>query len=229
VRTRAGTARIDAVVFDLDGVLIDSERAWNTAREAVVRERGGRWRPEATRQMMGMSSPEWSRYMREQLAVELSPAQITAQVVRRMEDLYRADPPLIDGAREAVAALGRRWPLAVASSANMRLIELVLELTRLHREFSAIVSAEEVAEGKPAPDVYLEATRRLGARPGRCVAVEDSGNGLRAAAAAGLMLVAIPNRDFEPAAHELALANATIRSLRDLDAELLERIATGRT
>jgi HAD superfamily hydrolase (TIGR01509 family) len=206
-------------------VLIDSERAWNRAREAVVREQGGRWRDEATRQMMGMSSPEWSRYMREQLGVQLAAAQIAANVVEHMEALYRADPPLIAGAREAVATLGRHWPLGVASSANMRLIELVLELTRLRREFTAIVSAEEVAAGKPAPDVYLEATRRLGAAPARSVAVEDSSNGLRAAAAAGLMVVAIPNRDFEPAADALELADATIGSLRQLGAGLLEQIA----
>jgi HAD superfamily hydrolase (TIGR01509 family) len=217
---------IEAVIFDLDGVLIDSERVWTAAREQVVRERRGRWRDEATREMMGMSSPEWSRYMHDALGVQMPPAQIAAEVVRRLEELYRRDgPPVIAGAREAVAALATRWRLALASSANRPLIELVLELAGLRDCFAATVSAEEVAHGKPAPDVYLEAARRIGAQPARCAAVEDSTNGLRAAAAAGMLLVAAPNREFPPTERALALADVVISSLDELRPELLERIA----
>jgi HAD superfamily hydrolase (TIGR01509 family) len=217
---------LEAVIFDLDGVLIDSERVWTAAREQLVRERGGMWRDEATREMMGMSSPEWSRYMHDTLGVDTPPEQIAAEVVRRLEELYRRDgPPLIAGARDAVAALATRWRLGLASSANRPLIELVLDLAGLRDRFAVTVSAEEVARGKPAPDVYLEAARRLGAQPARCAAVEDSTNGLRAAAAAGMLLVAAPNRQFPPTERALALADVVIGSLDDLRPALLERVA----
>jgi HAD superfamily hydrolase (TIGR01509 family) len=216
---------LQAVAFDLDGVLIDSERVWNAVREQVVRDRGGSWRADATAAMMGMSSPEWSRYMHEHLGVQMSPTAIAAEVLRRMEDRYRAAPPLLDGAREAVLGLAPRWPLAVASSANASLIELVLEQAELRGSFAAVVSAEEVPNGKPAPDVYLEAARRLAVEPSRCAAVEDSSNGLRAAAAAHTLVVAIPNRDYPPAPQALAAADVVIGSLRELDPELLEDVA----
>jgi HAD superfamily hydrolase (TIGR01509 family) len=215
---------IEAVVFDLDGVLIDSEPTWNAAREQLVRERGGTWREQATREMMGMSSPEWSRYMREELGVDMEPEQIATEVVRRMQALYREHLPILPGAREALAALASRWRLAIASSANRELIELVLDLAGMREHFAVTVSAEEVARGKPAPDVYLEAAKRLGVEPGRCVAVEDSTNGLRAAAAAGVLVVALPNRAFPPAPEVLELADVVISSLDELRPELLLRL-----
>src|ERR1700737_70476 len=154
-------AMIEAVIFDLDGVLIDSEQAWTSERERLVRTRGGTWRADATREMMGMSSPEWSRYMREELGVEMEPDEIASEVVQALEDRYRRDgPPLLPGATDAVLALAARWRLGVASSANLRLIELVLDLAGLRERFVVAVSAEEVLHGKPAPDVYLEAARR---------------------------------------------------------------------
>jgi HAD superfamily hydrolase (TIGR01509 family) len=219
---------LQAVAFDLDGVLIDSERVWNAVREQVVRERGGSWRPDATAAMMGMSSPEWSRYMHERLGVQMNATAIAAEVLTRMEDRYRAGPPLIDGAREAVLTLAPRWPLAVASSANASLIELVLEQTGLRASFAAVVSGEEVTKGKPAPDVYLEAARRLGVHPSRCAAVEDSSNGLRSAAAAHTLVVAVPNRDYPPEPQALALADVVITSLSDLHPQLLEDAAKRR-
>ena len=220
---------LEAVIFDLDGVLIDSERAWTAAREQLVRERGGRWRADATREMMGMSAPEWSRYMRDALGVNMDPEQIAAEVVQGLEARYRRDgAPLLPGAAAAVAALAARWALGLASSANRSLIELVLELADMRARFQAVVSAEEVAHGKPAPDVCLEAARRLHARPERCAAIEDSSNGLRAARTAGMLLVAIPNRDFPPSADALALADAVIGSLGELRPPLLACLADAR-
>jgi HAD superfamily hydrolase (TIGR01509 family) len=220
---------LEAVVFDLDGVLIDSERAWSAAREQLVRERGGEWRADATRQMMGMSSPEWSRYMHDALGVDMQPEQIAAEVVQALEARYRREgPPLLAGAREAVAALAGDWRLGLASSANRSVIELVLELADMQRQFAAVVSAEEVTHGKPAPDVYLKAARLLGAAPHACAAVEDSSNGLRAALAAGMLVVAIPNRDFPPTADTVALADAVLGSLDELRPPLLRRLADTR-
>jgi HAD superfamily hydrolase (TIGR01509 family) len=208
----------DAVVFDLDGVLLDSEQVWDEVREQLVRERGAHWHEGAQQEMMGMSSVEWSRYMHDQLGVPDPPEAISAEIVRRMEERYRTRLPLIDGAREAVERLAARWPLGLASSSNRELIDLVLEVSGLTQFFRVTVSSEEVARGKPAPDVYLEAARRLELPPERCVAIEDSENGIRSGKAAGMRVVAIPNPHFRPSEEALALADVTLDSLAELTA-----------
>jgi HAD superfamily hydrolase (TIGR01509 family) len=215
-----------AVIFDLDGVLVDSEAAWNDARRKVAEESGGTWRADAQRAMMGMSSLEWARYMREQLGVPLSEEEISRAVATRLERLYRTRLPLIAGAREAATALALRWPLALASSANRPIIELVLELAGLSDRFQAVVSSEEVAHGKPAPDVYLEAARRIGCEPARCAAVEDSANGLRAAAAAGMRVIAIPNTDFPPPQALLSAADVVLASIEALEPGVVEKLGS---
>jgi HAD superfamily hydrolase (TIGR01509 family) len=207
---------VAAVVFDLDGVLVDSEQLWDRARRELVEERRGVWREDATRAMMGMSSREWSRYMHDELQVDLEPAEISASVVAKLEELYREQLPLLPGARAAVLALAEHWPLGLASSANREVIDLALELAELEDSFAATVSSEEVPRGKPAPDVYLETARRLAVPPTDCAAVEDSTNGLRAAAAAGMRVIALPNRAFPPAEDALRLADAVIGSLDEL-------------
>jgi HAD superfamily hydrolase (TIGR01509 family) len=213
---------IDAVVFDLDGLLIGTEEVWDEVREALVRERGGRWTASAQRDMMGMSSKEWSRYMHDELGLEESPEEINELVVERMAERYREQLPLLPGAVEAAERIAARWPLGVASSSNRPLIDLVLELSRLAPYFRATVSSEEVPRGKPEPDVYLEAARRLGVAPERAAAVEDSEAGIRAASAAGMRVVAIPNRSFPPRDEALAVADVVLASLDDLTPEAIE-------
>ena len=207
---------IEAVVFDLDGVIVDSEHVWDAAREALARERGGRWHEHAQRDMMGMSSLEWSRYMHDVIGLHESPEEISAEVIRRLEATYREELPLIDGAPEAVARLAERWPLAIASSSNRPIIDLVLELSGLGRYFRATVSSEEVPRGKPAPDVYLEAARRLGVDPSRTAAIEDSHNGILSAKAAGMRVVAIPNPRYPPDEEALAAADVVLGSIAEL-------------
>lgn len=214
-----------AIVFDLDGVLIDSEQRWNGAKEALVREAGGRWREEAPTVMMGMSSPEWAAYLRDDLAVPLEVDEISREVVRRMEEGYRQALPLLPGASEAVRALAARWPLGLASSANRELIDLVLELAGFGDAFHVTVSSEEVERGKPAPDVYLAAARGLGVEAAGCVAVEDSSNGLRSAAAAGMTVIAVPNPHYPPAADALSLAAIAVEGVGAVTPGLIESIA----
>jgi len=204
------------VLFDQDGVLVDSEGAWDTARRAVVAEHGGRWKDEATRAMMGMSAPEWSRYVRDELGVALDPSEISDLVVARLLAGYSNELPLLPGAVEAVRRMAARWPVGLASSANREVIDAVLAASGLAGVFGATVSGEEVAHGKPAPDIYLEAARRLGVDPARSAAVEDSTNGLRSAAAAGMLVVALPNREFPPALDALDLAAVVLDSLDEL-------------
>ena len=212
---------IDAVVFDLDGVLLQTEELWDEVRAGLAREHGGRYGPEQQRAMMGMSSPEWSRYMAETVGVPGPPERISEEVVERMQTRYRERLPLLPGAVEAVRRMAERWPLALASSSNRPLIELALELAKLDSFFAAVVSSEEVARGKPAPDVYLEAARRLGVPADRCAAVEDSHSGIRSAKAAGMKVVAIPNPTFPPDEAALADADLVLRSLDELTPDVL--------
>jgi len=207
---------VEAVIFDLDGVLIDSEHVWDEVREQLVRERGGRWHGRAQTDMMGMSSTEWSRYMHDVIGLAESPEEINAEVVRRMLARYEDDLPLVDAAVDAVRRLARAFRLGLASSSNRPLIDVVLAASGLAPFFEATVSSEEVPRGKPAPDVYQEAARQLGVDPGRCAAIEDSGNGIRSAHAAGMHVVAIPNSRYPPR-EALALADVVAGSLRDVD------------
>jgi HAD superfamily hydrolase (TIGR01509 family) len=210
---------IEAVVFDLDGVLVDSEHVWDEVREQLAHERGGRWHDRAQADMMGMSSTEWSRYLHDVVGLPESPQEISDEVVRRMQARYADELPLLDGAVEAVRRLASDFALAVASSSNRPLIDLVLSTTGLDALFTATVSSEEVQRGKPAPDVYLEAARRLRLAPASCAAVEDSGNGLRSAHAAGMRVVAIPNRRYPPPPDALELADTVLRSIDELTAD----------
>ena len=210
-----------AVVFDLDGVLLDSEPVWNEARQALVRERGGTWDERATTDMMGMSSKEWSSYMHDRLRVAMTPAEINDDVVRRVAATYEDGLPLLPHAIETVRELAARWPLGLASSSNRPIIDLVLERARVRACFAAVVSSEEVANGKPAPDVYLAAARELGAGPAACAAIEDSTNGVKSAVAAGMRTIAVPNRQFRPDDDVLASAAVVVSSLAEVTVDLV--------
>ena len=216
--------RIAAVVFDLDGVLVDSEAVWDEVRRRFTEENGGRWHERAQREMMGMSSVEWSRYVRDRLGVDMDPERISIEVADRVADLYRERLPLLPGAVESVRLLAKEWPLAVASSSNRHVIDLVVELAGLKEEFRATVSSEEVGRGKPAPDVYLEAARRLEVDPGACAAIEDSTNGIRSARAAGMPVIAVPNRDYPPEAETRGQADRILDSLVDLTPDLVRSL-----
>ncbi|WP_033261061.1 HAD family hydrolase [Amycolatopsis vancoresmycina] len=205
---------MEAVIFDLDGVLVDSERIWDEVRRAVVAEHGGTWREEATRAQQGMSTPEWARYLVEELGAQLSPLEIATLVVKRMAARYAAEPPLIPGAVEVVRQVSARWPVAIASSSPVILIKGFLDVTGL--PVGAAVSSEQVGAGKPAPDVYLRAAELLGVAPPDCAAVEDTTNGLRSALAAGMAVYAVPNPHFPPDPAVLGQATAVVEKITDL-------------
>jgi HAD superfamily hydrolase (TIGR01509 family) len=200
----------------MDGVLLASEEVWDEVRETYVRERGGRYDDEIQRAMMGMSSTEWSRYLHETAGVPGDPAEINRDVVRLMLASYRDHLPLIEGAADAVHRLAARYPLGLASSSNREIIDTVLDVAGLATCFKATVSSEEVARGKPAPDVYLEAARRLAVEPADCAAIEDSHGGIRSAKAAGMRVIAIPNPSYPPDEESLAQADRVLQSLDEL-------------
>jgi len=213
---------VDAVVFDMDGVIVDSEQVWEDVRKELVADWGGRDTPGAQRAMMGMSSPEWSRYMHEELGLPQTPEEISDEVVRRMLRRYHAELPLVESALDVIRELAKRTRLAVASSSNRPLIDAVLETAGIATCFAVTVSSEEVPRGKPSPDVYLEAARRLRVAPDRCVAIEDSANGILAAHAAGMFVIAYPNRHYPPGPAAVRRADAVIDSLEALQSTIAD-------
>jgi HAD superfamily hydrolase (TIGR01509 family) len=215
---------VEAVVFDMDGILIDSEPVWEEVRRSLVAERGGRWQPDSQRRLMGMSTAEWSRYLASELGVDMPPDDIARTVIAAMVDRYRARLPQLPGATAAVERMAARWPLGLASSSPRSLIDAVLARAGLENRFAITVSTEEVPRGKPAPDVYLRAALGLGVQPGRCAAVEDSTNGLRSAHAAGCQVIAVPRPEFPPDPDALALAARTLGSLDELTVAMVAGI-----
>ncbi|HEY6637579.1 MAG TPA: HAD family phosphatase [Solirubrobacterales bacterium] len=219
-------AELTAVIFDLDGVLLDSETAWVEVKREFTEESGGHWQDRAELDMLGMSSSEWSRYLHDELGVPVPPERISSEVADRLAQRYRERLPLLPGAVEAVRSLARDWPLALATSSNRNVIDLALEESGLSDAFAATVSSEEVERGKPAPDVYLEAARRLNVDPRTCVAIEDSANGIRSAHGAEMAVIAIPNKDFPPEPDALALAALVLDSLEELTPERVRSLVT---
>ena len=212
---------IEAVVFDLDGVLVDSEPVWEQVRRQVVAEHGGHWAPDAQQRLMGISTGEWARYLGEDLGVGLPPETIAALAIDQMKASYAEHVPFMPGAVDAVRRLAARWPLGLASSSPPVLIDAVLDGAGLRDCFAVTMSTEEVAHGKPAPDIYLAVTGRLGHRPERCAAVEDSANGIRSAAAAGMPVIAVPRPGYPPGADALRLAALVLSSLAELTPDVV--------
>jgi HAD superfamily hydrolase (TIGR01509 family) len=207
---------IEAVVFDLDGVLVQSEELWDGARRELAEDHGIEWPEGATDAMMGMSSKEWSRYVHDEVGVPDPPDEINRKVLAWVERRYRDELPWIPGAREALRRIGEHFPLGLATSSNREIIDIVVEVGGLEDLLQVTVSSEEVERGKPAPDVYLEATKRMHVEPKRTAAVEDSTNGLLAAQAAGMRVIAIPNDAHPPAEEGLAAADVVLDSIEDL-------------
>jgi HAD superfamily hydrolase (TIGR01509 family) len=216
---------IQAVVFDLDGVLIDSEPVWEQVRRGLVADRGGHWAPDAQRRLMGMSTPEWAKYLSADLGVGLPPDEVATVVIDRMAARYTEHVPLMDGAVEAVRRLAARWPLGLASSSPPKLIETVLRLAGLRSYFTVTMSTQQVAHGKPAPDIYLAVTAELGYPPADCAAVEDSSNGLRSAASAGLHVVAVTQPQYPPDPDALAQASLVLPDLTGLTVTTVSALA----
>ncbi|MGC1215656.1 MAG: HAD family phosphatase [Micromonospora sp.] len=215
---------VDAVLFDLDGVIVDSEPVWEEVRRAYVAAHGGTWQPDTQRRLMGMSTGEWAAYLSGELGVDRSPEQVATEVVAEMTQRYAEHVPLIDDADAVVRRMAARWPLGLASSSPTRLIAAALAATGLADAFGATLSTEETARGKPAPDVWLAVAARLGVDPGRCVAIEDSSNGVRSAAAAGMRVIAVPHGSYPLDPDAEALAAVVLPSIDALTTEVVDRL-----
>jgi HAD superfamily hydrolase (TIGR01509 family) len=216
--------RIEAVVFDMDGVLLDSEPVWHEVRRDFVAAHSGRWEEQDQRAMMGANSAQWSAYIRGHFHLALTEKEIYGAVVMALRDRYSRTLPLLPGAGAAVRRLSSAFRLGLASSSPAELIDFVLSSARLSRCFATVVSSDDVARGKPAPDVYLRACSLLEVEPQRAAAVEDSSNGIRAAWAAGMAVVAVPNPSFPASAEALALASAVLPSLEPLTEDFVNAL-----
>jgi len=211
--------RFDAVLFDLDGVLVDSEPWWNQVRIEFARAHGRGWTDEDHHAVMGANSRGWAMTMRERLHLDdLSIDEIQDAVVDGVVERYRREPaPVIPGAPEAVRRIAASYPVGIASSAHPDVIRAAVDALGLRAALGAIVSSDEVEHGKPAPDVYRLAAARLGVDAARALVVEDSINGVRAGKAAGAYVVLVPNASVPPARGTEALADLVIGRLADLD------------
>jgi HAD superfamily hydrolase (TIGR01509 family) len=215
---------IDTVVFDMDGVIFDTEQVWHAVRRDFAVEHGGHWDDNDQRAVMGDNSRQWSLYMRERCGIPLPAEEIYRGVLDELRGRYARGLVIYPGAREAVIALAEHYRLGIASSSPLELIETALSVSGLREHFLALVSSDEVARGKPDPDVYLLACTRLQSSPRNAAAIEDSTNGIRAAAAAGLAVIAIPNKEFPPPAHVVSLAGEVLDSIQELTVATVESL-----
>lgn len=214
---------MEAVVFDMDGTLTDTESTWDVVRRSLADEDGVPWPEGATQAMMGMSTQEWSAYLVEVVGLRGTPEEAARRTIEGLQKIYRTELRVLPGAPEAIARIGSRWRLGLASSSPRLLIDQAAAAMGVLDRFATTMSTEELHDGagKPAPDVYLEVCRRLGVEPQRAVAVEDAPNGIRAAHAAGMKVVAIPPHFHPPTPDVLALADVVIDSLDELTIDLV--------
>jgi HAD superfamily hydrolase (TIGR01509 family) len=203
----------EAVIFDLDGLLVDSEPVWDRARKAMADEVGRAWTHDDHKAVMGVSTQEWAAYMITRLGLTLTPEEVQDQIIARMIELYRRDIPYLPGAVAAVQLAASRGLTALASGSHRALIDTVTADAAMRGRFQVIVAADEVGAGKPSPDVYLAAAERLGVKPERCVCLEDSGNGILAGVRAGMKVIAVPDPRFAPKQALLEQAHLVLPSL----------------
>jgi HAD superfamily hydrolase (TIGR01509 family) len=215
---------IKAIIFDMDGLLVDSEPYWDRARQKMAAWAGKTWNEDDHKAVMGTSTQEWVAYMTERLELTLSPQEVQDQIVENLLELYREKIPFLPGAVEAVNLAARHFPTALASGAHPSLIDAVTHDPRMVGKFQFIVSADEIGVGKPAPDIYLEAARRLGVRPEDCLCLEDSGNGILSGKRAGMKVVAVPDPRFPPKREILAQADLVLNSLADFSLDVINQL-----
>lgn len=218
--------RIKGFIFDMDGVLTDTEHVWSVALQEVCHNNGGTFSHEHKMAMIGLSTPEWSAFMADKMGVQLPPPAIATAVEERLLELYEEHLPLIPGSIDAVKRLAESFKVAIASSSARRVIDTTTRLMGIDHLLSAKVSSEEVPRGKPSPDVYIEAAKRLELGPSECAAIEDSSNGMRAAHAAGVSTLGFPHVDFPASPDALALCSRVLSSMDELTVELINELSS---
>lgn len=212
---------IEAIIFDMDGLLIDSEPCWDEARRIMAATAGVAWNKDDHKAVMGVSTNEWVEYMIKRLALDMPAAEVEETIIATMRDLYNERIPFLPGAEQAVTLAAKSYPLGLASGSPQRLIDTVTGSPSLRDKFRVILSGDQFLHGKPAPDIYLAAARALGVKPEHCVCLEDSGNGILAGANAGMKVIAVPDKRFMPSKEKLKRADVILGSLTEFSHETL--------
>lgn len=212
---------IEAVIFDMDGLLVDSEPVWDQARRDMATQAGVDWNRDDHRACMGVSTHEWAAYMIRRLSLAMTPQQVAEAIIARMVERYKQQIPFLPGALAAVDLAAQHYPTAVASGSPRLLLDTVVSSPELRGKFQVVLDSDGLAAGKPAPDVYLETARRLGIAPERCVCLEDSANGITAGKRAGMAVIAVPDPRFPPSRSTLEQADVVLNSLEEFSLPLL--------
>lgn len=210
-----------AVIFDLDGTLIETEPAWDGVRRGLAADAGLPWPEGGTQAMMGMSTPEWAHFLVETVGLPMSDEEAARVTIERMAAHHAAGVTVLPDAVESVMRMADRYRVAVASSSPRVLIDAAVSALGLSGVFEATVSTEEVERGKPAPDGFLRAAELLGVEPGWCLAIEDSTNGVLSALAAGMKVVTVPPA-FHPPSSDVLARTTVLDTLEGLTVELVE-------
>lgn len=217
---------IKAIIFDLDGLLVDSEPHWNEARRQMATERGKDWNQDDSKACMGVSTRTWANYMIRRLELDLSPDHVVSRIVGTMQAFYAHQIPYLPGAVEAVDLAARFYPTGLASGSHRSLIDTVLNDTPMRGKFKAVVCSDQVPAGKPASDVYLETARELGVKAVDCVCLEDSVNGILAGRAAGMKVIAVPDHRLPPSQEVLHQADIVLPSLQAFNLGVIQSLET---
>ncbi|MEP7293133.1 MAG: HAD family phosphatase [Chloroflexota bacterium] len=218
-------AAIEAVIFDMDGVIVDSEAYWLQSRIEFAAKRGLSWTMDDQRLAMGRSTVEWARVMQERLVLDLPLEDIMHEVIAGVNKLLEARLPVMPGAIEAVRASASAYPVALASGSPTSVIDEVMKLTGLNKVFQFVLYGDDMQRGKPDPEIYLKTAKILGVDPARCVGIEDSGNGLRALKAAGMYAIAVPSPGFALSDELLGMADIVLGSLTEFSVEMVRQFA----
>jgi len=213
---------LQAIIFDMDGLLVDSEPCWEQARRNMAAEYGRDWTADDQRHVMGVSTATWANYMIERLGLKMTPQALIERIVSDMQAVYRRQIPFMPGAIQAVRLAASHYPTGLASGSERRLIETVVNDAALLGQFQAVVCSDKLARGKPAPDIYLETARQLGLSPEACLCVEDSSNGILAGKAAGMKVIAVPDGRFQPNREVIRQADIVLKSLDEFSIEQIE-------
>ena len=216
---------IQAIIFDLDGLLVDSERYWNEARRAMAAERGIAWSADDHRACMGVSTRTWANYMIRRLNLEWTPEQVEQHIIGTMVELYARQIPYLPGAIDAVNFAAQHFRTGLASGSPRVLIDAVMNDAAMRGKFQAIVCSDELPRGKPAPDVYVKTAELLGMEPTRCVCFEDSANGILSGKNAEMYVIAIPDARYAPPPPGiLQQAHSVLASLHDFNLNVIRAL-----
>lgn len=210
---------IEAIIFDMDGLLIDSEPCWDEARRIMANEVGVDWNKDDHKAVMGVSTHEWVSYMKKRLSLEIEDKELEERIISNMRQIYSERIPFLPGALETVTLASSNYPTGLASGSPQGLIDTVTSDPGLQGKFQVILSGDNFEKGKPAPDIYLAAAKHLQVEPEKCVCLEDSGNGILAGKNAGMKVIAVPDPRFMPSQEKLGQADLILSSLQDFSLE----------